>query len=71
MFYLYSNVQLMETATEIQPTSQTATEDVAIRVIGLSKRYLIGGEKKGSLVETLSGEMVVPIIFTPFTTTVL
>lgn len=45
----------METATAIQPISQTATDNIAIRVSGLRKRYLIGGEKKGSLAETLSG----------------
>lgn len=53
--YLYTNVQPMETATEIQTIVQTTTDDIAIRVSGLSKRYLIGGEKKGSLAETLSG----------------
>lgn len=36
---------------EYQPT----TNDFAIRVSGLSKQYQIGGKKKGSLVETLSG----------------
>lgn len=55
MFYLYTNVQPMESATKIQLETKSTYDDVAIRVSGLSKRYLIGGEKKGSLAETLSG----------------
>lgn len=47
----------METATKDQPNIQTSSDEIAIRVSGLSKRYLIGGEKKGSLTETLA-EMI-------------
>lgn len=45
----------METATETQPQKELISNDVAICVSGLSKRYLIGGEKKGTLTETLAG----------------
>ncbi len=45
----------METTTKIQPKPQSTSANLAIRISGLSKRYLIGGEKKGSIAETLSG----------------
>lgn len=45
----------METAAKDQPNIQTPSDEIAIRVSGLSKRYLIGGEKKGTLTETLAG----------------
>lgn len=45
----------METATENEAQKELTSKDVAILVSGLSKRYLIGGEKKGTLTETLAG----------------
>lgn len=53
--YLYLNIHPMETATKDQPQIKTSSDHIAIRVSGLSKRYLIGGEKKGTLTETLAG----------------
>ena len=45
----------METAVENRPKRKSTSKDIAIRVNDLSKRYLIGMEKKASLVDTLAG----------------
>lgn len=45
----------METAAENRTQIEFTSDNVAICVMELSKRYLIGGEKKGTLTETLAG----------------